>query len=113
MALVNNACHEIAPKPNTLYANLPAATAAVATSSDFLTPGLAYLHAQPHASPAADPGAMSIIQVLRRPDYELWLKAIDKERLDLGDYFLDGIPALERVPRADVPRGASRPSAAP
>ena len=49
---------------------------------------------------------MSIIQALRRPDYELWLKAIDKERLDLGDYFLDGIPALERVPRSDVPRGA-------
>ena len=51
VALVNQASHEFENKHNTLYVPLATGTAAVATSSTFLAPGLAYLHAQPDASP--------------------------------------------------------------
>ena len=75
--------------------------------SELLADDLKGLHeSRPGAKPPPDPDEMSFRDAMRSPRADEWCEAITKERLDLGETFPDGRPALVRVHKNDMPTGA-------
>ena len=70
------------------------------------TDGAAYIHADDGTTSKRPPGTMSIPEALRAPTRDKFVEAISKEDMLIPDNFPDKIPAMVRVPKSEVPRGA-------